>query len=201
MYLLSGLRDCPAVSTAPVGFVSQSSHPLFAGHAVPDLSRRPHRWLCFAPCVAVPHIGFVFTSARITRFLHNSLSIKWLPRIAISPHWLCFARLPSESLPGRFPFRIPRSAFPRPLAPELALFRTIGSVRSDAWGAAALGGDPSRGRLGYRICPCGHTANRHGTTVGLVSRDGTVARFRHDGAVESRRVSPADEDMCFTGHG
>jgi hypothetical protein len=44
-------------------------------------------------------------------------------------------------------------------ASRLALFRTIGAICSDAWGTAALGGGPGRGRLGYRACPCGHTTN------------------------------------------
>ena len=46
-------------------------------------------------------------------------------------------------------------------------------VRSDAWGTAALGGDPSRGRLGYKRCPfgklmadpCGHDTSGAGSRI------------------------------------
>jgi len=49
------------------------------------------------------------------------------------------------------PFPSRQLALHRPC--PLALFRTISLVRGDAWGTAALGGDPSRGRLGYMRCP------------------------------------------------
>jgi len=49
------------------------------------------------------------------------------------------------------------------------LFSTVVPVRSDAWGAVALGGDPSRGRLGYMRCPCEHTTNGPDCSVGSVS--------------------------------
>jgi len=52
----------------------------------------------------------------------------------------------------------------------LALFRTVVPVRSDAWGTAALGGDPSRGRLGYMRCPCGHTINGPACKLPLFGR-------------------------------
>ena len=54
---------------------------------------------------------------------------------------------------------------------QLALFRTLGRVRSDPWGTAAVGGGPSRGRLGYIRCPCGHPTNRPDGCVGFVSHD------------------------------
>jgi len=45
----------------------------------------------------------------------------------------------------------------------LALFRRIGRVHHDAWGTAALSGDPSRGRLGYMRCPFGSALRRDAT--------------------------------------
>ena len=45
----------------------------------------------------------------------------------------------------------------------LALFRRIGRVHHDAWGTAALSGDPSRGRLGYMRCPFGSALCRDAT--------------------------------------
>jgi len=103
------------------------------------------RWLCFARSPVQSSLGTPHSQG------------------PSPPHWLCFARRPPFATGGLCPrYLTPSIRNPQSKGLQvsrLALFRTIGAICSDAWGTAALGGGPSRGRLGYRACPCGHTTN------------------------------------------
>ena len=121
-------------------------------------------WLCLAESAAVGAVGFVSHAD------------------ATGPvDWLCLSPLYSRKNNG-LPIR------------RLALFDRIHAARRDARDTTALGGVPSRGRLGYIVCPCGHTTNASGCLRWVCFACSVLRRLALFGGVRNRR--PAGIRTC-----
>jgi len=124
----------------------------------------------------------------------------------LAQFWLCFAFSP-EALPSINP----QSRRPAPPSSyfkhqtshflPLALFRRIGRVHHDAWGTAALSGDPSRGRLGYMRCPFGSALCRDATFCVSSHRMHRSRRYARDARYcVSTRTDPTCGGIGFVSH-